>query len=364
MSGATIAPALPAMQAHFAGVENSDLLVRLVLTVPALAIVVGAPLAGVIGDLRGRARLLYMAILLYAAAGSSGLYLDSLGAILAGRVLLGAAVAGVLTSATALAADYYSGAERARFMGWQSSFMNLGGVVFLMGGGALAEFGWRLPFLVYLLALPLAFLALATLPEPGRGDEAPTLAAHDGEATPARAGSALAPLYLVAALCMIAFYLVPSQLPFHLESTLGTGPTGSGAALAVSTMSGMITSLAYGRIRARIGFASILAVTLALMGAGYLMISASKSYTLVLAGLTVGGFGLGLLMPNLNLWVTARAPARHRGRALGGLGTAVFLGQFLSPLVSQPIAQRVGLGPVFGIAGALLFLGAVGVAFV
>ena len=117
MSGATIAPALPAMQAHFAGVENSDLLVRLVLTVPALAIVVGAPLAGVIGDLRGRARLLYMAILLYAAAGSSGLYLDSLGAILAGRVLLGAAVAGVLTSATALAADYYSGAERARFMG-------------------------------------------------------------------------------------------------------------------------------------------------------------------------------------------------------------------------------------------------------
>jgi hypothetical protein len=35
MAGATIAPSLPAMQAHFSEVGQADLLVRLVLTVPA-----------------------------------------------------------------------------------------------------------------------------------------------------------------------------------------------------------------------------------------------------------------------------------------------------------------------------------------
>ena len=174
MSGATIAPALPAMQAHFADVENVGLLIRLVLTLPALPIVIGAPLAGYLGDRSGRTRLLVGAMVLYAVAGSSGLYLDSLGTILIGRALLGAAVAGVMTSATALVADYYTGADRARFMGWQAAFMNVGGVAFLTGGGALAEIGWRLPFLIYLVALPLALVARVSLPEPSRGDGQPS----------------------------------------------------------------------------------------------------------------------------------------------------------------------------------------------
>ncbi len=358
MAGATIAPALPALQAHFAGVPNAGLLVRLVLTLPALPIVLGAPLAGLIADRGGRTRLLLASMLLYAVAGSSGLYLDSLAAILIGRALLGAAVAGVMTSATALVADYFTGAERARFMGWQAAFMNLGGVVFLTGGGALAELGWRFPFLIYLVALPLALLARYALPEPARDDDDAATGAPNrtsGGTAPLRA---LAPIYALATCGMIAFYLIPSQLPFHLESLVGAGPTASGAAIAVATCAGMMTSLAYGRIRARLGFTSILALNLVLMAVGYLVIWRAQSYVPVLAGLAVGGLGMGLLMPNLNLWVTTLAPAALRGRALGGLATAIFLGQFLSPLVSEPVARAVGLATTFGTTGLLLLLGA------
>ena len=45
MSGALVSPALPAIQASFAGdVERVELLTRMILTLPALGIVVGAPL--------------------------------------------------------------------------------------------------------------------------------------------------------------------------------------------------------------------------------------------------------------------------------------------------------------------------------
>ncbi|MEM7762019.1 MAG: MFS transporter, partial [Cyanobacteria bacterium P01_A01_bin.40] len=54
MSGATIAPSLPAMQEHFADVENSALLVRLVLTIPALFIAIGGLFAGQLVDKIGR----------------------------------------------------------------------------------------------------------------------------------------------------------------------------------------------------------------------------------------------------------------------------------------------------------------------
>jgi MFS family permease len=162
MSGATIAPSLPAMQSHFAAVANSEFWVRLILTVPALFIVIGSPIAGQIVDKLGRKPLLFGSAILYGLAGSSGLWLNSLFAILAGRALLGLAVAGVMVSATTLIADYYQGEARTHFMGLQAAFMGFGGVAFLSVGGFIADLDWRLPFAIYLFAwLLLPGIAIA-----------------------------------------------------------------------------------------------------------------------------------------------------------------------------------------------------------
>jgi MFS family permease len=82
MSGATIAPSLPAMGEYFADVPNADYLVRLALTLPALLIALGAPVVGVMIDRLGRKPLLLVALILYGLAGSSG-------------ILLGLAIAGM-----------------------------------------------------------------------------------------------------------------------------------------------------------------------------------------------------------------------------------------------------------------------------
>lgn len=79
MAGATIAPSLPDMRNYFSSVENADYLVRLVLTLPALFIVIGSPISGVIIDRFGRKPLLAASVLLYGLAGSSGFVLNSLG---------------------------------------------------------------------------------------------------------------------------------------------------------------------------------------------------------------------------------------------------------------------------------------------
>jgi hypothetical protein len=43
-----------------------------------------------------------------------------------------------------------------------------------------------------------------------------------------------------------------------------------------------------------------------------------------------------------------------RGRALGGLTTCIFLGQFLSPIVTQPLNQAIKLSGTYGLAGVLM----------
>jgi hypothetical protein len=56
----------------------------------------------------------------------------------------------------------------------------------------------------------------------------------------------------------------------------------------------------------------------------------------------------------MNFCLTSIAPGSVRGRVLGGLTTSFFLGQFLSPLASQPLNKAVGLKLTYGYAGAVM----------
>ena len=76
-----IAPVLPQMQQEFAAVPGAEILVPVVLTVPALMIGLIAPFAGFIADRFDRKRLLLIAMVGYAVFGTAPLYLTSLGAV-------------------------------------------------------------------------------------------------------------------------------------------------------------------------------------------------------------------------------------------------------------------------------------------
>jgi MFS family permease len=355
MSGATIAPSLPAMQEHFADVSNSALLVRLVLTIPALFIAIGGLFAGQLVDRLGRKPLLVGSTLLYGIAGSSGFILNSLGTILLGRALLGLSVAGIMTAVTTLIADYYTGQTRANFMGLQAAFMGLGGVVFLSVGGLIADLNWRFPFLIYLSAWAILIAIALTVYEPQRISNQTASSAIE----PRMPIGVLAMIYGVAWFYMVAFYLIPVQLPFYLQNLSNASASAAGLAIAASTLASAIASLRYGFVKERLGFVSIVIISFSVAAAGYLIIGIANSYNVVLIGLIIAGLGFGLLMPNLNVWLASIIPDVLRGRALGGLTTFFFLGQFLSPLVSQPITNAIGLAKTYSFIGVCLLVVAI-----
>ena len=115
----------------------------------------------------------------------------------------------------------------------------------------------------------------------------------------------------------------------------------------------------YGFVVARLGKLSILAPIFVLMGVGNLIIGSVSDYSLILIGLGITGLGLGLLMPHLNVWVSEVVPSSMRGRAIGGLSTCIFLGQFISPIVSQPVSQNSGLAFTYSLAGGIFLFMAI-----
>lgn len=349
MSSATIAAALPQMARVFSATPNAELLTKLVLTTPALMIVVFAPLAGVFIDRVGRLRFLYANMVLYGFAGSAGYVLDDLHYILASRALLGVAVAGTMTTMNTLAGDYFSGEERARFAGMQSAAMSLGAAVFIGLGGLVAEIDWRLPFLIYLGGWLVLIPVLKYLKEPRRhAQHAPGAAISD----PVPMGK-LAVAYGLSFLAMVMFYMTVTQLPFLMRSLGIASSTLGGIVVAVSQLVSAFASTLYARLRGRSSFVRAYALGLLLMALGYGVIALIPHYAAVLAGAAISGFGVGIIFPNASLWVVTLAPPRMRGRLTGMMSASLNLGQFSSPLLLHPAVQSVGLDGAFGVAAVL-----------
>ena len=346
MAGATIAPGLPGLLAHFADYPDADYLTRFILTVPGLAIAITAPIAGVIADKLGRRVLLQVGVALYIVAGSAGLWVDDLMVLLISRLLLGVAVGMVMVCSMALLTDHFQGAERDRAMGIQSSAMAAGGIVFISAGSILADISWRAPFAVYLAPIVLFPLIYAYISKPPPSEEESD--GFSGQFPIAHASL----IYLLGFISMLLFYFIPSQLPFYAIELGADSLKYAGFAVVLSQVFASVSSAFYQRLRSVLGNQQILLMSFSLLGSGFFILAQAQSLLVMYLSMPLIGIGLGFNFPNLTIWLMSRVPSSMRGRASGGMTTAVFLGQFLSPLISQPIVNSHNLSTAY-LYGAL-----------
>ncbi|QBA64781.1 MFS transporter [Muriicola soli] len=348
MSMITISASLPDMTTTFSKVPNHVALVKLSLSFPGLFIALSAIVAGIIIDKTGRLKLLGIALVLYAIGGTSGYWLNNLYAILAGRALLGISVGISMTIVTTLVADYYQGKARQKFAGLQIAVMSLGGILFITLGGILADIDWRVPFLLYLFSLLILPPAFLFLKEPQRMSR-PTVKSK------IKSPGIIWLIFGNVMLMWIIFFIIPVQIPFYLKSIGVEKNTMIGIAIASSTLFSAVSSFSYSRIKDLLGFRQIFGLGYFLMALAFIAIAFGNSYGMVLLGMLLAGLGMGLMIPNANVWVMQLAPQEIRGQEIGRLTTFWFFGQFLSPLVLLPFLDYFTLDQLFYGLGIVLF---------
>jgi MFS family permease len=340
-----IAPVLPKMQDHFDSVPGAKTLVPVVLTVPALALALLAPFAGVIVDRLGRKRLLVVATVLYALFGTAPLWLDSLGAIVASRVLVGITEAAIMTCCTTLIGDYYTGRVRDRYLALQTMCASASATAFFVIGGAAGSAGWRAPFWIYAVGLLLAPLMATALPKL-RQDASEELTTEP-RTFPVRRLAGICALTVFGAM---VFYTVPVETAYLLDD-LGITSTGViGLATALASAATVAGSIAFTKLPGTP--ASRLPVVFALCGTGFVVMGMASGPVLLIAGAVLNCLGTGVLLPSLLTVAMSRLEYADRGRGTGLWTAAFFFGEFICPLI------LIGLESVVGsLAGAVGILG-------
>jgi MFS family permease len=357
MTTASLAPLLPGMHRAFRDIPQIDVLSRLVLTVPALSIVMGALLAGYLLDRLGRRSVLAVSLLIFAIFGSYGLWAQDIQWLIGSRFIFGFAVAGIMTATATLLADFFEPQHLRSKMGLQAGLMGGWGIIAQTASGWLAETSWRYPFALFLVAMPLLPFAWLWLPETIKDKDARTV-------TKEAVGSVSYQAFIIGFFSFAAmglFVVVPIQAPFYFGHKLGIGPTSTAILVSVLTGASSLTSLSFAFLKGRWSQKMILCVGFLAMTLGFLMLSLWTRRLVLAGGMAAIGCGIGSIGPCISAWIAELTSPGYRGRAMGFLTTANYLGQFSVPLWSNQLLEPYGYEGLFLTAALVSFLCSVSV---
>jgi hypothetical protein len=316
--------------------------VTIVFAVYAVGVITSLLLAGHVSDWVGRRRILLPALGLEAVAAVVFLTWTALPGLVLARFLTGLGVGMITATATAYLLELHTahrpGAGRGRFEA-VSAAANLGGLgTGTLVAGALAQFApapLRTPYVVFLILLALAAVAVAAVPEtviapavrPKYRPQRIRVAGGD------RIG------YLVAAAAAFTsfavFGLFTSLSPTFVAGSLHhPSRLLAGAITFLVFAAGAAMQVAPGRRRFTTGLLA--------QGGGLVVVAAGVQATslwLFLIGGALAGAGAGILFKSAVGTVAGMAAAHQRGETLAGLFLIGYLG-LVVPVLGLGIATR------------------------
>jgi len=348
MSNVAIVTMLPHLNEHFDHVENIELYSRLMITLPSLSIAFLSPFLGHFVFKVGKKRSTVIALVLFSLFGTAGLYLESIYDLLFSRFLFGIAIAILMIVSTSLIGDYFKHEARHKFMGLQSAFISVGGIVFIVGGGVLSDMDWRYPFGIYILGLLVLVFVVKYLVEvktDEKVDEDDTYINHN-----------LWYIYLLAFVLMLVFYILPTQMPFLMINVFGASGTLTGEIIATAFVFNALGAISFAKFKKRYDFSTIYLIGLAIIAFGFILIGNVNNVYLFFITSPIMGFGGGLMMANMTSWMLHVAHHTKRIKSSAYLSSAYFFGQFCSPIVSMPLVKAVGVKDFFVVSGIILLV--------
>jgi EmrB/QacA subfamily drug resistance transporter len=412
--------ALPAIEDDL-GASFSEL--QWVIDAYALALAVTLLTAGSLADRIGRRRMFVAGVLLFTAASAACAAAWSPVALDLARALQGLGAAAMFATSLALLAEDYRGPDRGRAFGIWGAVSGAALAIGPLVGGALVDgLGWRWIFWLNLpVGVALAVIAIRKLREsrdPAAGQlDLPGAASFsaglfllvlalvrgnpDGWGSPLVlagliAGSlalaafvaielrvdhpmldvrlfrrrAFAGTAAVAFIQSVALYPMFLFLAIYFQDVLGYTPFETGLRLLPVTVTLFVLAPISGRLTAHVSLRTLLTAGLVLIGAGLLLmhgLRAGDDWTALLAGLLVGGAGIGVISPALAAAMVGVLPVERSGLSSGINNTFRQVGiaagiAGLGAIFQHRLATDgfvAGLNSIFLVAGLLSLAGAV-----
>lgn len=295
LPGLAVSPILEKLSSVFDNV--SELEIQMLTSLPSLLIIPSVLIAGWLTERWGYIRLLYYGLWIFLISGILYFLCSQMWQLIAVSALLGAGAGIIVPLSTALISHFFSGDYRTRQFGYSSAITNVTLVIATLVTGWLAEFQWRLPFVVYLLPL----FSIVLVPFISRSNK--MLADDVGLRSGQSAQSIPVVMDMKRIMLYMAYYFLITYLTvvisFNLSFLLeeyGYKSGSSGVLISLFFMSimlpGFFLSPLIKIIKGRVEWICLLAI-----GVGLLVIYMCDSLFMIAVGCVLAGFAYGIAQP-------------------------------------------------------------------
>lgn len=351
-----IAPALPIFATDFGvGVTAASV----VVSAFAMMRLAFAPATGRLVTKLGERRIYLTGLLIVALSTLACAFAQDYWQLLVFRAAGGIGSTMFSVSAMALLIRLAPPLIRGRASGYYSAGFLVGNLAGPLVGTALVDFGLRVPFVVYAIALLIAAavvaFAMPQAPPPVTGptEHAPKPAAGFFEALRWAEYRAILASNFAQGWASIGVRV--AIVPLFVEQGLGESPRWAGIVLACYAAGNIVAIVVSGRLSDRFGRRPVMIPGLVIAAASTIALGWSPNIYVVLALTAVSGIGSGLFAPTHQAALGDLLAERERGgSALAAYGMASDLGAVSGPLVAGLIADHWGYGPAFAVTGGVV----------
>ena len=329
ISFVSVSGVLPALTADLGITQMQS---ELLMTIPALAVIIFILLSNVLVKQLGMKKLVIVGMLVSGVSGVFPAFVQSFTPILISRFFLGAGVGLVNTWAVRYITLLFPPKESATLMGFRSSVEIFGQMVVAALAGVLFRFGWHISFLAYGIAFVSTFLILLFVPDVDLPQDEPR--AEGKVKIPAV-------VYLMA-LFSAVIVMTGAGIAFRFPALANDihGPNhNSNMMMALWPLFSIAAAATYGKLSVLLGKKLLYLALGLLITAAFLVGFSNGNYLMLVVGLFLHGVVPAWFFPFLFMTAARMTTGKQQSVALSYIVVGIKAGVVLIPFMVSTIER-------------------------
>jgi MFS family permease len=154
---------------------------------------------------------------------------------------------------------------------------------------------------------------------------------------------------------MLLFFILPTQIPFLIIEKFKSSGAFAGVIIATAFFCNALGAIAFSKLKNRFSYLAIYLTGLLLIALGFSLVGIIDNIYFFFITSPILGFAGGVMMTNVTAWMLSKTNIKKRVKSSGYFTSALFLGQFLSPIIFHPLIDIFEIQEFFLVIGLGLF---------
>ena len=332
--------------------------ITLIVTAFLVPVAIGTPIFGFLADRFGKKKILIPSLLLFALGGVLCATAQDFRSLVEWRCLQGLGAASLEAMVISSICDLYKGKQVTTAMALNASAIGVGSTIYPALGGGLADISWRLPFLLSLLAVPVAAFVLLKLKLPKQSTKLENVDFKTyvrNIVNSIKHREVIGLLFLVISLFAIQFGAFYTFTPVLAASVMNAPASAIGIIFSGNSIALAIVALLVGVFATKLSEVKLIKISLVIFAVSLLLIFNTPKLSLLLIPSMLIGAVEGMAYPSIQALLAKFAPEGYRAGFMSMNVSIQAFGRALGPILGA-IALQFGGMPAIYYGGAALTL--------